>query len=39
MPNWLKGALIALVSVAATLAISQMMRLPAEGRGVRPTPR
>ena len=32
MPNWLKGALIALVSVAGTLAISQMMRGSVEGR-------
>jgi hypothetical protein len=32
MPNWLKGALIALASVAATLAIVQMMRSPVEGR-------
>jgi len=32
MPNWLKGALIALVSVAATLALVQMMRSPVEGR-------
>jgi hypothetical protein len=28
MPNWLKGALIALVSVAATLAVSQATREP-----------
>ena len=32
MQNWLRGAAIALVSVAATLAISQMMRRPVEGR-------
>ena len=32
MPNWLKGAVIALVSVAATLAVVQMMRSPVEGR-------
>ena len=32
MQNWLKGAAIALVSVAATLAISPMMRRPVEGR-------
>ena len=32
MQNWLKGALIAGVSVAGTLAISQMMRGPVEGR-------
>ena len=32
MQNWLKGAVIALVSVAGTLAISQMMRGPVEGR-------
>ena len=32
MHNWLKGAAIALVSVAGTLAISQMMRGPVEGR-------
>jgi len=32
MQNWLKGALISLVSVAGTLAISQMMRGPVEGR-------
>jgi hypothetical protein len=32
MPNWMKGALIALVSVGATLAIVQMMRSPVEGR-------
>ena len=30
MQNWMKGALIALVSVAGTLAISQMMRGPVE---------
>jgi hypothetical protein len=32
MQNWLKGALIAAVSVAGTLVISQMMRGPVEGR-------
>jgi len=32
MPNWLKATLIALVSVAATLAVTQMMRRPVEGR-------
>ena len=32
MQNWLKGAAIALASVAGTLAISQMMRGPLEGR-------
>ena len=32
MPNWLKGVLIALVSIAATLAVSQMLRSPVEGR-------
>ncbi len=32
MPNWLKGGLIALVSIAGTLAIVQMMRSPVEGR-------
>jgi hypothetical protein len=32
MPNWLKGTVIALVSVAATLAITRMMRAPVEGR-------
>ena len=30
--NWLKGGLIALVSIAGTLAVSQMMRPPVEGR-------
>ncbi len=30
--NWLKGGLIALVSIAGTLAVSQMMRSPVEGR-------
>jgi hypothetical protein len=29
MPNWLKGASIALVSAAVTLAVSQMLRQPA----------
>src|SRR5258705_13514617 len=32
MRNWLKGAVIAVVSVAGTLAISQTMRTPVEGR-------
>jgi len=32
MQNWLKGALIALVSVAGTLAITPMMRRPVDGR-------
>ena len=32
MQNWLKGALIAAVSVAGTLVIAQMMRGPVEGR-------
>ena len=32
MQNWVKGAVIALVSIAATLAISQMLRSPVEGR-------
>ena len=32
MPNWIKGVLIALASVAGTLAISQMMRGSVEGR-------
>ena len=30
--NWLKGGLIALVSIAGTLAVSQMLRSPVEGR-------
>jgi len=32
MQNWLKGAAIALVSIAGTIAVSQMMRSPVEGR-------
>jgi len=32
MQNWLKGAVIAVVSVAGTIAISQMLRSPVEGR-------
>jgi hypothetical protein len=32
MQNWLKGAVIALVSIAGTIAVSQMMRSPVEGR-------
>ena len=32
MQNWLKGALIAAVSVAGTLVISQVVRGPVEGR-------
>ena len=32
MQNWLKGAVIALVSVAVTLAVSQMIREPVEGQ-------
>ena len=32
MQNWVKGAVIALVSVAGTLAISPMIRGPVEGR-------
>ena len=32
MRNWLTGAAIALVSIGGTIAISQMMRSPVEGR-------
>jgi hypothetical protein len=32
MQNWLKGAVIALMSAAGTLAVSQMIRGPVEGR-------
>src|SRR5215470_18635345 len=32
MQNWLKGAAIALVSIAGTIAVSQMLRSPVEGR-------
>ena len=32
MQNWMKGALIALVAIAGTLVISQMLRSPVEGR-------
>ena len=32
MQNWVKGAVIALVSIVATLAVSQMLRSPVEGR-------
>ena len=32
MQNWLKGALIALASAAAALAVSYMMRAPVEGQ-------
>ncbi|MBI2188914.1 MAG: hypothetical protein HYU37_17585 [Acidobacteria bacterium] len=36
MQNWLKGALIALVSVAATVVVMQTMRTPAEGQTTAP---
>ena len=32
MPNWLKGAVIALVSAAVALAVSRMIREPVEGQ-------
>ena len=32
MQNWLKGAVIALVSAAVALAVSQMIREPVEGQ-------
>ncbi len=32
MPNWIKGVLIAVVSAAGTLAVTQVMRGPVEGR-------
>ena len=33
MQNWLKGALIAVISAAVTLAVSQRLREPVGGAG------